>query len=55
MSISLDKNYSGHRIGLLKSDVNTIPVYHSVAWQQSDRRQYYFAVGQSSGKTVLAE
>ena len=53
--LSLDKDYCGQRIGILKSDINTIPVYQSVAWQQNESKPNYFAIGQNSGKTVLAK
>ena len=51
----LDEEFSGHRISSLSSDIHCMPMHQTVAWQKNDSRQHYFAIGQSSGKSVLAK
>lgn len=45
----------GHLIGNLNSDVHCMPHLQGVAWQKNERQPYYFAVGQGSGKVLLAK
>lgn len=45
----------GHLIGNLNSDVHCMPHLQGVAWQHNERQPYYFAVGQGSGKVLLAK
>lgn len=45
----------GHLIGNLNSDVHCMPHLQGVAWQRNERQPYYFAVGQGSGKVLLAK
>lgn len=51
----LDEHSYGRLIGNLNSDVHCMPNPQGVAWQKNERQPYYFAVGQGSGKVLLAK
>lgn len=53
--LPLGEQCHGHLIGNLNSDVHCMPHPQGVAWQRNDHQPYYFAVGQGSGKVLLAK
>ncbi|XP_064401805.1 GATOR2 complex protein MIOS-A-like [Halichondria panicea] len=53
-ALPLSSRHHGNLTATLNSDIHCMPVHQCVAWQESSDRPYYFAVGQSSGKVLLA-
>ena len=52
--LALGNRCYGHLIGNL-NEVHCMPHPQGVAWQKNEKQPYYFAVGQGSGKVLLAK